>query len=69
MNALSKVKLGNSDTEITRFLSGGNPLCGNSHLSPEMNQDMREYFTEEQVVAFLELDESFEPRRVSGHLR
>ncbi len=53
MNALPKVKLGNSDIEITRFMSGGNPLCGNSHFTPELSQDMREYYTDEQVVAFL----------------
>ena len=53
VNTLPKVKLGNSDIEITRFMSGGNPLCGNSHLSPELSEDMREYFTVEQVVAFL----------------
>ena len=50
---IPKVKLGNSDIEITRFMSGGNPLCGNSHFSAEMSKDMREYFTDEQIVAFL----------------
>lgn len=53
MYDIPKVKLGNSDIEITRFMSGGNPLCGNSHFTPEMSWDMREYFTAEQVVAFL----------------
>ncbi len=50
---LPTVQLGNSDIEITRFISGGNPLCGNSHFTPEMNRDMGEYFTEKQVVAYL----------------
>jgi hypothetical protein len=50
---IPKVKLGNSDIEITRFMSGGNPLCGNSHFTPEMSRDMREYFTQEQVVSYL----------------
>jgi hypothetical protein len=53
VNALPKVKLGNSDIEVTRFISGGNPLCGNSHFTPELSQDMREYFTDKQVVEFL----------------
>jgi len=34
-------------------LSGGNPLCGNSHFSPEMDAEMRQYFTDECVVAYL----------------
>lgn len=50
---IPKVKLGNSDVEITRFMSGGNPLCGNAHFTKEMGNDMREYFTAEQVVKFL----------------
>jgi hypothetical protein len=42
------------DVRITRLISGGNPLCGNSHFSDEMSRDMREYFTAEQVVAYLQ---------------
>jgi hypothetical protein len=53
MNELPKVRLGNSEIEVTRLISGGNPLCGNSHFSPEMNEDMRSYYTEEGVVEFL----------------
>lgn len=53
MLAIPKVRLGNSDVEVTRLMVGGNPLCGNSHYTPEMNTDMREYFTPEQVVKFL----------------
>jgi len=50
---IPKVKLGSSEVEVTRLISGGNPLCGNSHFSPEMSADMREYFTAEQVVTYL----------------
>ncbi len=53
MYDIPTVKLGNSDIEITRFMSGGNPLCGNSHFTPEMNGDMLEYFTEKEVVKYL----------------
>lgn len=53
MYDIPKVKLGNSDIEITRLISGGNPLCGNSHFTPEMSKDMRDYYTPEQVVAYL----------------
>jgi hypothetical protein len=42
------------DVRITRLISGGNPLCGNSHYSDDMSRDMREYFTAEQVVAYLQ---------------
>ena len=49
-----RVNLGNSDIEVTRIISGGNPLCGNSHASPEMSEDMRKYFTPEQVVRYLQ---------------
>jgi hypothetical protein len=52
MNEIPKVKLGNSDIEITRLISGGNPLCGNSHFTPDMSMDMREYFTAEEVVKY-----------------
>ncbi|MBI3945361.1 MAG: hypothetical protein HY321_05545 [Armatimonadetes bacterium] len=38
---------------ITRLISGGNPLCGNSHFSPEMSADMRGYFTDAGVVQYL----------------
>jgi hypothetical protein len=53
MHDIPKVKLGTSDVEVTRFISGGNPLCGNSHFTPEMSSDMRDYFTAEQVVKYL----------------
>lgn len=39
--------------KITRLIIGGNPLCGNSHFSPQMDQEMRDYYTAEQVVQVL----------------
>ena len=48
---LPKVPFG--ETEITRLISGGNPLCGNSHLTRELDNDMADYFTAEQVVQYL----------------
>lgn len=53
MKELPQVRLGNSEIYVTRLISGGNPLCGNSHYSPEMSDEMRDYFTEEQVVKYL----------------
>ncbi len=38
---------------ITRLISGGNPLCGNSHRSKELDGEMRAYFTAERVVQYL----------------
>ena len=52
MYEIPKVKLGNSDIEVTRLISGGNPLCGNSHFTPDMSKDMRNYFTAEEVVKY-----------------
>jgi hypothetical protein len=53
MTELPKVRFGNSDIYITRLVSGGNTLCGNSHFSEQLNAEMHEYFTEQQVVAYL----------------
>jgi len=38
---------------ITRLIIGGNPFCGNSHYSEALSQDMRRYYTAEQVVKTL----------------
>lgn len=53
MTEIPKVHLGRSDVLVTRLISGGNPFCGNSHFSPEMNEDMLNYFTDKQVVTYL----------------
>ncbi len=51
MQTLPTVRFG--ETQITRLISGGNPLCANSHFSAEWDAAMREYFTDEQVVEYL----------------
>lgn len=53
MSNVPKVKFANSKEYVTRLISGGNPLCGNSHFSQEMDDSMRKYFTAEQVVKYL----------------
>ena len=53
MTQLPKVPFANSEIQVTRLISGGNPLCANSHFSQDMSRDMGNYFTEEQVVAYL----------------
>ena len=51
MNELTTVPFG--PTAITRLISGGGQLCGNSHFTEELSEDMRSYFTDEQVVRYL----------------
>ena len=48
---IPKVKFG--EHEITRLIIGGNPLCGGSHFSGEMSQDMIDFYTPEKVVEVL----------------
>ena len=48
---IPKVKFG--EHEITRLIIGGNPFCGNSHFSAEMNEDMGKYYTPEKVAEIL----------------
>ena len=38
---------------VTRLISGGSPLVANSHFSPELSEEMRAYFTAEEVVRYL----------------
>ena len=52
MTSLPTIRLGSSEVLVTRLISGGNPLCANSHFSDEMNAEMLEYFTPERVVAY-----------------
>ena len=51
MSELPRTPFGN--TNISRLVSGGNPLVGNSHLSPELSREMAEYFTTEEAVKYL----------------
>ena len=39
--------------QVTRLIVGGNPFRGNSHFSPELDREMRDYHTVENVVATL----------------
>jgi hypothetical protein len=50
-NVLPTVPLGSH--QITRLISGGNPLFGYSHFNKLLSDLMVEYFTDEQVVKYL----------------
>ena len=39
--------------KVTRLIIGGNPFRGNSHLSKQLSEEMREYHTVENVVKTL----------------
>ena len=41
------------DLEITRLIVGSNPFTGKSHLTADVDADMRTYFSEEQAFAML----------------
>ena len=49
--ALPTVKL--AGHKVTRLIAGGNPLFGYSHMCGLLDQFMREYFTDQQVVRFM----------------
>ena len=51
MNPLPTVALG--PHQVTRLIVGGNPIRGYSHRSPEMDADMRTYYTAENVCKLL----------------
>ncbi|MCW5979422.1 MAG: hypothetical protein KIT09_15200 [Bryobacteraceae bacterium] len=38
---------------VSRIIVGGNPVSGNSHLSPEASREMRDYFTGANVLKLL----------------
>jgi hypothetical protein len=54
--ALGTVKLGN--LEVSRFILGGNPQSGFSHLNPQADQEMLDYFTSANLKALLRQAES-----------
>jgi hypothetical protein len=56
MSELPTVPFG--PVEITRLIVGGNPFCGNSHLSPEKSREMAEFFAAEKVVETLQRREA-----------
>ena len=49
---LPTIKLGN--TEVTRLIMGGNIISGNSHISPEMDREMWEFYTMPRVQEYFE---------------
>ncbi|RPJ09788.1 MAG: hypothetical protein EHM28_00470 [Spirochaetaceae bacterium] len=53
MPEIPKVLFAHSNIAIARLISGGNPLCGNSHFTEAMNAEMREYFTEQNVLDYM----------------
>jgi len=52
MPELPTIRLGRH--QVTRLMIGGNPFCGNSHFSEELNREMADYFTAENVVKALQ---------------
>ncbi len=48
---LPKIKIGNYS--ISRLIIGGNPICGYSHISEEVDEDMLNYFTVHQIKKVL----------------
>lgn len=60
MTDLPMITFANSDVSITRLISGGNALRGYSHFSQEMDTEMSEYFTDENLVAYLHELEALE---------
>lgn len=49
--ALPTVALG--PHRVTRLIAGANPIAGYSYMGREMDQEMKEYFTPENTMAFL----------------
>jgi hypothetical protein len=44
----SLIRLGG--VEVSRFIFGHNPPCGNSHVSKEMNEDFKSFYRDEKVL-------------------
>lgn len=49
---LPSIRLG--DHRVSRLIAGWNPIAGYSYMGPFMDRHMREYFTLERTVAFLQ---------------
>ncbi len=49
--SLGQIELG--DLSVSRFIIGGNPFSGFSHLSPVRDAEMRAYYSNSQVIATL----------------
>jgi hypothetical protein len=50
--ALPTIALGKH--QVTRLVVGSNPFNGNSYLGPNLDRHMREYYTIDRIVEFLE---------------
>ena len=48
---LPTMKIG--DIDVTRLIVGSNPFTGKSHLTEDVDADMKSYFSEEQAFAML----------------
>jgi hypothetical protein len=53
---LPQVRIG--PLSVSRLLIGGNPFSGNSHQGPEIDREMRHYYTVERIKATLREAES-----------
>ena len=51
---------------VSRLISGGNPLCGNSHFSHAWSEDMRGYSPPHRVVRYLHDLEAVKSPRISS---
>ena len=51
MATLPTIRLGKH--QVSRLIVGGNPFSGNSHLSREIDREMRDYYTVERIKAIL----------------
>jgi len=49
---LPTIRLG--EHRVSRLIAGSNPISGYSYMGPIMDRHMREYFTDDRIVEFLE---------------
>jgi hypothetical protein len=56
---MKTVKLSGSNAEISRLIAGGNIFSGNSHMSYEMDNEMADYYTAENIKKALFRCEEF----------
>src|SRR5437016_9378119 len=51
MNTLPSIQFG--CRRVSRLIIGGNPFSGNSHMSPELDGEMADWYTNERIKAAL----------------
>ena len=63
---IPKIKLGKYN--ISRLILGGNYIAGGSHLSPFIDKELKNYFTEEKIIKFIQkcLDQGINTWQSSG---